>query len=41
MLTREQLLALDRDALIEIVLKQSTRIAELETRILTLEARLR
>jgi len=40
MLTREQLLALDRDALIEIVLKQSTRIAELETRILTLEARL-
>jgi hypothetical protein len=40
MLTREQLTVLDKDALIEIVLEQSTRIVALETRVLDLEARL-
>jgi transposase len=39
MLTREQLSALDKAALIEIVLVQSARIAEQETRIAQLEAR--
>ena len=40
MLTREQLWALDKDALIETILQQSAHIAELEARILALEARL-
>jgi len=39
-LTREQLLALDKEALAEIILEQSARIADLEARILSLEARL-
>ena len=40
MLTREQLEAQDKDALIEIILEQSARIAQLEARLLGLERRL-
>ena len=40
MLTREQLSELDKEALIEIVLEQSSRLLALETRVLDLEARL-
>lgn len=40
MLTREQLSERDKDALIELVLEQNTRLVALEARILDLEARL-